>query len=126
MLQVSRSAYYRKVSIRKEKETEVEKEVINCFKEHERRYGRIRIRKALQKKGIQVGEWRIARILKEHGLVAKSGRTGTRKTPKPTEEQYIEENLIKDKFSVTERVCQVKCVINFQHFVFGVGYFRQE
>ena len=102
VLQVSRSAYYRKASPSKEKETEIEKAVIHCFQENESRYGRIRIRKALEKRGIVVSEWRIARILRKNGLIAKSGRTGTRKTPKPTEEQYIEENLIKDKFSVTE------------------------
>ena len=33
-------------------------------------------------------------------MAAKSGRTGRKKYPKPTEEQYIEENLIKDKFKV--------------------------
>ena len=102
ILQVSRSAFYRKASTRKEKETEVEEAVVTCFKKHKSRYGRIRIRKELEKAGIQVGEWRIARIMKEHGLVAISGRTGARKASKPTEEQYIEENLVKDKLAVTE------------------------
>ncbi len=50
--------------------------------------------------GITVEEWRFARILKKNGLIAKSGRTGKRRLPKPTEEQYIEENLVKDKFYV--------------------------
>ena len=102
ILQVSRSAFYRKERPRKEKETEAEKAVIRCFRENRGRYGRIRICKTLKKRGIAVGEWRIARIMKKNGLVAKSGRTGTRRMPKPTEEQYIEENLVKDKFSVTE------------------------
>ena len=47
-------------------------------------------------------ESKIARILREHGLVAKSGRTGRKKAPKPSEEQYVEENLIKDKFEVSK------------------------
>ena len=102
ILRVSRSAFYRKASPRKEKETEVEKAVVRCFQENSGRYGRIRICKTLKKRGIVVGEWRIARIMRQNGLIAKSGRTGTRKMPKPTEEQYIEENLVKDKFSVTE------------------------
>lgn len=36
----------------------------------------------------------------ENGLKAKSGRTGNSRSNKTTEEQYIEENLIKDKFSI--------------------------
>ena len=47
-------------------------------------------------------ESKIARILREHGLVDKSGRTGRKKAPKPSEEQYVEENLIKDKFQVSK------------------------
>ena len=102
ILQVSRSAYYRKIKRSKEKETAAEKAVIRCFRENSGRYGRIRIRKTLEKHGVAISEWRIARILKEHGLVAKSGRTGKRKPPKPTGEQYFEENLVKDKFSEKE------------------------
>ena len=99
---MSRSAYYRKASPRKVKETEIEEAVIHCFRKNESRYGRIRIRKALEKDGLSASEWQITRIMKKHGLVAKSGRTGSKKAPKPTEEQYLEENLVKDKFAVTE------------------------
>ena len=102
VLQVSRSAYYRKSEQREEKEIEIEEAVIRCFRENKGRYGRIRIRKALEKKEIAVGEWRIARILKKHGLVAKSGRSGKKRVPKPMDEQYFEENLVWDKFAVTE------------------------
>lgn len=84
------------------KKKKKEEAVINCFKKHKGNYGRIRIKKALQKDGIFVSEAKITRILKENGLQAKSGRTGKPKKPKPTEQQYIEENLIKDKFSITE------------------------
>ncbi len=79
-----------------------ENAVIHCFEKHKGNYGRIRIRKELLREGIDASEYRIARILKRHGLTAKSGRTRTRKRPKPTEEQYLEENLIKNKFEVTE------------------------
>ena len=99
---MSRSGYYRKNKHTDNEENEIEKEVINCFNENKRNYGRIRIRRALLPKGIDVSEYRIAKILKRNGLVAKSGRTGKPKVIKPTEEQYIEENLIKDKFSITE------------------------
>ncbi|MGN0500722.1 MAG: IS3 family transposase [Ruminococcus sp.] len=102
MLQVSKSGYYSHKIENINEKTEVENTVIHCFKKHNRNYGRIRIRKELINEGIDISEYRIAKILKKYGLVAKSGRTGKPKQPKPTEEQYIEENLIKDKFSVKE------------------------
>ena len=102
IIQVSRSEYYRKVKALEREEKEVEKAVINCFEKHHGNYGRIRIRKSLLSKGINVSEYRISKILKKYGLVAKSGRKGRKKQAKPTVEQYLEENLIKDKFSVTE------------------------
>ena len=83
-------------------EKEIEKAVINCFEKHKGNYGRIRIRKELRLSGLEISEYRIARILKKNGLTAKSGRDGKRKTVKPTEQQYIEENLIKNKFEITE------------------------
>lgn len=99
---MSRSGYYRAYKQIDNEKTEEEKVVINCFKRHKGNYGRIRIRKELFNKGIEVSEYRIAGILKENGLIAKSGRSGKARKPKPIEKQYIEENLIKDKFSVKE------------------------
>lgn len=75
--------------------------MIHCFEKHKGNYGRIRIRKELLNSGIDISEYKIARIMKKHGLEAKSGRTGRPKKPKLTEKQYIEENLIRDKFAVT-------------------------
>ena len=97
---MSRSAYYRIPRSKESEEIELEKVVIHCFKKNQGNYGRIRIKNELGKRGIAVSESKIARILREHGLAAKSGRTGRPKAPKTTEAQYIEENLIKDKFSV--------------------------
>jgi transposase InsO family protein len=97
---VSRSAYYRVPKTKESYEIELEKAVINCFEKNKCNYGRIRIKKELARNGLAISENKIARILKENGLVAKSGRTGRKKDPKPTEEQYYEENLIKDKFAV--------------------------
>ena len=102
MIGVSRSEYYRCKKETESEKREEEKSVIHCFEENKRNYGRIRIRKALLEKGIDVSEYRIARILKENGLQAKSGRRGKRKQQKPTEQQYIEENLIVDKFAIKE------------------------
>ena len=98
---MSRSEYYRAVKDIENEEKEIEEEVIKCFTKHQGNYGRIRIRKELLKKKVHVSEYRIARILKKHSLAAKSGRTGKAKTARPTEEQYLEENLIKNKFENT-------------------------
>ena len=97
---MSRSEYYRIVKEQDKEEKEFEKAVIHCFEKNSGNYGRIRIRRELLSKGINVSEYRIARMLKKNGLVAKSGRTGKVRRSKPTEQQYIEENLIKDKFEI--------------------------
>lgn len=102
IIQVSKSGYYSHKITDENEISEQEKEVINCFNENHGNYGRIRIRRALLDHGTKISETKIARILKKFGLTAKSGRTGRPKRVKPTEEQYIEENLIKDKFAVTE------------------------
>ena len=99
---MSRSEYYHTPKEQDKEEKALEKAIIHCFEKNKGNYGRIRIRKELLSKGINVSEYRIARILKRNGLVAKSGRTGKPRSPKPTEQQYVEENLIKDKFSVNE------------------------
>ena len=97
---MSRSAYYRIPKTKESKEIELEKAVIHCFENHNGNYGRIRIKKALARKGLNLSENKISRILKEHGLTTKSGRTGQRKASKLTEEQHIKENLIKNKFDI--------------------------
>ena len=99
---MSRSEYYRISKKQDSERNQLENYVINCFKRHKGNYGRIRIRKELLNKGIDISEYRISKILKKNGLVAKSGRTGKPRPPKPTEQQYIEENLIKDKFDISE------------------------
>ena len=98
---MSRSAYYRISKTKESEEIKRENAVINCFEKHNGNYGRIRIKKELARKGLKVSENKVSRILREHGLVAKSGRTGRRKALRPTEEEYIEENLIKNKFEIS-------------------------
>lgn len=99
---MSRSAYYRVNKPVEREEKELEKEIIHCFRKNHSRYGRIRIRKALLKKGIKVSEYKISRILRENGLAAKGGRPGKNKPKKPAEQQYIEGNLIRNKFSICQ------------------------
>ena len=98
---MSKSGYYsHKCKTDKEK-TFIEKEVINCFEQHKGNYGRIRIKKALKSKDIFVSEAKISRILKENELIAKVGRKRKPKKNKPTDEQYLSENLVRDKFEET-------------------------
>lgn len=100
---MSKSGYYSHALPDEREKSELEKAVIHCFEANDRNYGRIRLKKELAVQGHRVSEQKIARILKENGLKAKDGRPEKRRVqPKPTETQYLEENLIKDKFSVTE------------------------
>ena len=59
--------------------------MIHCFYKNAGNYGRIRIKK-LAHQEIAVSKNKTARILHENGMEAKSGRTGCKKSPKPTEE----------------------------------------
>ena len=99
---MSRSGYYSHLVHTNSKKSTLENEVINCFSKSGRRYGRIRIHKALLARSIYASEYVIAKVFKKYGLIAKGGRKRKYRLPKPTEQQYIEENLIKDKFSVTK------------------------
>lgn len=102
VLGVSKSTYY-KVSARTEKEEkEEEKAVVQSFAENHGRYGRIRIRKELQRKGIEISEYRISKILRKNGLKAKCGRRRKWRKEKKDAPQYLEENLIKKKFEVIQ------------------------
>ena len=126
MLGVSRSEYYYEAKQTDSEEKAIEKEVIHCFNKNRGNYGRIRIRKELLTRGIDVSEYKISRILKANGLEAKSGRTGKKKKAKLTEQQYIEENLIKDKFEVRipnylwcSDITELKCYRN-KMYVCGI------
>ena len=101
ILGISRSEYYREPTKSDSEKTAKELAVIHCFQAHDRNYGRIRIKKELVKENIELSEYRISRILKANKLVAKGGCPRNGKRSKKTEKQYIEENLVKDKFSVT-------------------------
>ena len=102
VLGVSKSSYYKQGKRTEKEEKEEEEAVIQSFQKNHGRYGRIRIRKELQRKGIEVSEYRISNILRRNGLKAKSGRRGTRRKEKKEVSQYLEENLIREKFTVNQ------------------------
>ena len=99
---MSRSGYYREKKRKESKEIFLEKAIILCFKKHSGNYGRIRIRKELLKQGIKANEHKIARIMQEYGLKAKTGRKSNRKKENNKELSYTQENLIREKFKVYE------------------------
>ena len=98
---MSRSEYYRPKAKVDSEEKKIEKQVIHCFNKNHANYGRIRIKKSLKRKGINISESKISRILKKNGLQAKSGRNRKKRKATPSEQQYIEENLIKNKLEIT-------------------------
>ena len=100
-MQISRSNFYRKIKRVESEELLTENAIINCFNQNERRYGRKRIKLELRKQNIFVSEHKIARILRENDLIAKGGSPKKKKSKKPTVQQYIEENLVTDKFSIS-------------------------
>lgn len=74
-LGVSRSGYYawssRPLSMREVEDSVLIKLIKNAFTESEGRYGSPRIHKALENQGFQVSRKRVARLMRESGLVAR-------------------------------------------------------
>ena len=105
ILKVSHSSYYRKEKAVKEEEIKLEKAIVSTFKRNDGNSGRIRIKKELANNGIRVSEWKISRIMKKYGLVAKGGRKKSKKQEQQkkvqAKEKIMRQNLIIDKFSVT-------------------------
>ena len=99
---ISKSNYYREPAKSDSEKTAEEMAVIRCFYANDGNYGRVRVKIELGKEGMKLSEYRISRIMKANDLVAKGGRPRKGKRSKKTEKEYIEENLIKDKFSVTQ------------------------
>ncbi len=106
ILGVSRSSYYRKIKPMKDEEIRLEDLIVSTFKKHKKAYGRIRIKKELEKENVSVSEWKIAKIMKKHNLVAKGGRKRSKKSCEQhkalAKEKVMKQNLIKDKFAITE------------------------
>jgi transposase InsO family protein len=75
-------------------------EVAAIFKEKRRRYGSPRVHGELRDRGHRVSRKRVARLLRERGLVARSGR---RKAPRTTDSRHslpIAENRLARRFTV--------------------------
>jgi putative transposase len=74
-LRVSRSGYYQwkkaKPSQREREEAELVEQIKEVFEAHKGRYGSPRVRQALRQDGIECGENRVARLMRENELAAR-------------------------------------------------------
>jgi len=104
MLDVSTSGYYawrkRPVSQRQRSNDQLLIAIRQTHENSRQTYGSPRIHAALQREGIQVGKHRIARLMRQHGIV---GRAPRRKRPRTTQRQpgaLAAPNLLKQDFRV--------------------------
>lgn len=78
IFEVSRSTYYawcnRPISLHEQKDEMLVMEIRLIFKESRQTYGHRRIKKALRKKGIKCSNRRVARLMREHGMISRLKR----------------------------------------------------
>jgi transposase InsO family protein len=105
LLGVSRSAYYKwakygRSSRYAEREAELLAVVKDIQEEHHRRYGAPRIQRELRRRARRVTRKRIAKLLKKHGLNAKSRRRFIQ-TTKSNHGLPVCENILKRDFNAS-------------------------
>lgn len=100
LFKVSQSGYY---AAQKSTPTDrqnhylsLEKKVLKMFFLHKGRYGRIRLKKELQKEGVTLSEKFISKVLKDNGLRARGNRAFRPKTTTPGEGN-VSSNHLKTK-----------------------------
>jgi len=83
-LDVSRSGFYawkrRPPSARSKADARLAVEIVAMHQKSRKRYGSPRVHRALRKRGIRVGEKRVARLMHQEGLVARQKRRFRRTT----------------------------------------------
>ena len=106
VLEVSPSGYYawrsRPLSARAQANAALLKRVETIFAESRKTYGSPRVHAAIQRQGMQVGRQRVARLMRQHGLVAKPRR---RRKPVTSERQPgdpVAPNLLNQDFQADE------------------------
>ncbi len=99
ILSVSRSGYYRyrreNLSEREEENERLCKEIHRVYEENKSRYGSPRVTLQLQKEGWKVGENRVARLMKNEGLIGLQAKRKRIKTTDSKHNGRIAPNLIK-------------------------------
>ena len=105
VLKVSVSGYYawrrRPQSARAQKDDTLSHQVEEIFEKYQKRYGSPRIHDELKKKNEHVSRKRVARLMRDRGLIARRKRRTTRTTDSNHNEP-IEPNLLERKFNQTE------------------------
>jgi transposase InsO family protein len=103
---VSRAGFYawrgRAPSAREREDVRLGVEVAAVFREHKRRYGSPRVHEELRSRGRRIGRKRVARLMGERGLRA---RTGRRRWPQTTDSRHghpVAANLLARSFRVDE------------------------
>ncbi|MFC2084419.1 IS3 family transposase [Bacteroidota bacterium] len=105
LMKVSKSSYYkylrRKPSRREESNKKILKEIKKIYQESKGRYGSPRITVAINRRGIKCDRKRIARIMKEEGILAKTRKkykiTTNSKHKLPVAENLVRQNFRADK-----------------------------
>ena len=106
LLSVSRSGFYdwldRPAPRRVLEDQELLVLIEQVFYEHKRRYGSFRVWKEFKARGVACGRDRIARLMKENGLVALATPKRKPQTTDSAHENKVAPNLLDRKFEVEE------------------------
>jgi putative transposase len=104
-IEVSQSGYYiwKRGAVRKRKEQDgqLTEEIKRIYEKNKGRYGSPRIEKELRKKGIKTSPKRVARLMKENGLKARTKRK-YKATTNSRHNLPVAENLLRQDFMVRE------------------------
>jgi transposase InsO family protein len=124
LLAVSRAGFHawlrRAPSSRERADAQLGVEVAAVFREHKRRYGSPRVHDELRSRGRRIGRKRVARLMRERSLRARSGR---RRRPLTTNSRHghpVAANLLARSFRVAEP--NVAWVGDITHLPTGEGW----
>jgi len=105
VLKVSTSGYYawyqRPSSERAQANEQLLKAIRRAYKASRQTYGSPRIRAVLAREGIQAGKHRIARLMRENGIVGKAPKRKRPRTTQRTEGARVAPNLLAQEFTAS-------------------------
>ena len=115
ILGVSRSGYYRRSvqeNIFNPQELALRQKIQRTFKESRRNYGSPRIYRQLKSEGLRCGRHRIARFMREDGLVARKRRQ-YKKPVSLQRGQALADNILDRKFNVQTKDSVWACDVSY-------------
>jgi putative transposase len=105
VLKVSASGYYdwrqRPPSERAQANEQLLKAIRRTHQASRQTYGSPRIQAALEREGIQAGKHRIARLMRENGIVGKAPKRKRPRTTQRTEGSQVAPNLLAQEFTAS-------------------------